>query len=297
MAETTLAVANMVVTRDKATNLRTILRLVDEAADQRADVLVLPEMCLQGFADFSFGLGDERVAEQKRYYFHESEPIPGPSTLAVQERAAQHGMLVQFGLAERALHGNLVFNSTALVGPEGVVGAYRKVHNPAESVYFGSGERTPVFDLGFATGASMICYDLAFPELARVFALQGATVLPMSTAWPMRGRDRDDDYHGAAMDLAARANAFFNQSWLLVSNQCQVEEKLQYWGHSQIVDPFGTVVAELADEEGVISYTADLGEEILRARTAGFFGLNLLQDRRPEHYALVSAQDHYRAER
>ncbi|GAA2580527.1 carbon-nitrogen hydrolase [Dactylosporangium fulvum] len=295
MTDTVLAVANMKVTRNKTANLRRILELVDEAAAQDADVLVLPEMCLQGFADFSFGLGDERMVAQKRYYFHESEPIPGPSTQAVQERAARHGMVVQFGLAEKALHGNLVFNSTAIVGPDGVIGSYRKVHNPAEAVYFGPGERTPVFDLGFATGASMICYDLAFPELARVFALQGATVLLMSTAWPMRGSDRSNDYHGISMDLAAKANAFFNQSWLLVSNQCQTEGDLHYWGHSQIVDPFGIVVAELADEEGVVTWSADLGEEILRARTEGFFGLNLLQDRRPQHYGLISDPREYRA--
>ncbi|WP_432970885.1 nitrilase-related carbon-nitrogen hydrolase [Dactylosporangium sp. CA-233914] len=66
MADTVLAVANMKVARNKEANLRRILELLDEAAAQDADVLVLPEMCLQGFADFSFGLGDERMVAQDR---------------------------------------------------------------------------------------------------------------------------------------------------------------------------------------------------------------------------------------
>jgi predicted amidohydrolase len=292
MAEVTLAAANVrIAHHDKTANLRRLLELIDEAGAAGADVLVLPEMGLQGYADFAFGIGDGGVAEQKQYYFREAEPIPGPATSAVAERAGRYGMIVQLGLAESALGGNLVFNSTALISADGVIGVYRKVHNQAEALFFGAGEQTPVFDTPVARVASLICYDLAFPELMRVFALRGATVALMSTAWPMKGTDPGSDYYGASMDLCARANAFFNRMWLVVSNHCETgaySAGIDYWGHSQIVDPHGNVVAASDQEEGLVLHTGDLAAEVLRARTESFFGLNLLADRRPQHYGAVS---------
>lgn len=290
MATVTLAAANVRITHDKKANLGKFLELIDEAATQGADILVLPEVGLQGYADFAFGLGNAGTSKQKQYYFREAEPIPGPATETIRQKAAEHDMVIQLGLAESANHGNVVLNSTALIGPEGVLGVYRKVHNQFEFPYFNSGESTPVFDLPFATVASLICYDLAFPELMRVFALRGANLALMSTAWPMKGHDREDDYHGWSMDIAAQANAFFNQMWLVISNHCEkgaYSGDVDYWGSSQIVDPFGKVVAKLEDEEGLVVHTADLAETTLASRSEGFFGLNLLQDRRPQHYGAL----------
>jgi len=297
MTETTLAAANVAIAHDKRANLSAFLDLIEEAAAQEVDVLVLPEVGLQGYADFAFGLGTPECVEQKQYYYREAEPIPGPSTQAVQERAARYGMYVQLGLAEKALHGNVIYNSTALIGPNGVEGVYRKMHNQFEFPYFSPGQGTPTFNLPFSPTASLICYDLAFPELMRTYAVQGVELALMSTAWPMRGHDRSDDYHGWAMDIAAQANAFFNQMWLVISNHCETNvysKGIDYYGNSQIVDPRGKVVASLGDKEGLVVHTADLRAELLASRTDAFFGLNLLQDRRPEHYhALVD--DSYRA--
>lgn len=297
MTDTTLAAANIEIVHDKRVNLAKFLDVIDEAALQGVDVLVLPEVGLQGYADFAFGLGAPECTEQKQYYFREAEPIPGPATQVIQERAARHGMYIQLGLAESALHGNVIYNSTALIGPRGVVGVYRKMHNQFEFPYFNPGDGTPVFDLPYSRMASLICYDLAFPELMRSFAVQGAEVALMSTAWPMKGHDRETDYHGWAMDISAQGNAFFNQMWLVISNHCETgaySQGIDYYGNSQIVDPRGKVVASLGEKEGLVVHTADLRAEVLASRTDSFFGLNLLQDRRPEHYrALVD--DTYRA--
>ncbi|HWJ72347.1 MAG TPA: carbon-nitrogen hydrolase family protein [Kaistia sp.] len=300
MPETTLAAANVKISHDKARNLKRFGELIEEAAASDVDVLVLPEMGLQGYADFGLGMGSKAAAEQKQYYFREAETIPGPSTDAIAALSRRHGMLVQVGLAERALHGNAIYNSTALVGPDGVVSIYRKTHNTFEFPYFSPGEEMPVVATAHGTLASLICYDLAFPELLRSFAVKGAEVVLMSTAWPMKGHDRATDYHGWAMDLAAQSNAFFNQFWLVVSNHCEkgvYSSGSDYYGGSQIVDPTGKVVAYLADEEGLVVHKADLQAEILRSRTEAFFGLNLLQDRRPELYgALVDDSHRYPAE-
>jgi predicted amidohydrolase len=297
MTETTLATANMKIVHDKRRNMVRFLEAIEEAAAKGAHVLVLPEVGLQGYADFALAAGGPDAAEQKQYYFREAETIPGPATDRIAEAARRHNMYIQFGLAERTLHGNAIYNSTALVGPEGLVGVYRKIHNQFEWPYFLPGEDSPVNRTSFGTVGTIICYDLCFPELIRSYVLRGADVVLMSNAWPMKGHDRADDYHGWAMDLAAKANAFFNQCWLVISNHCEhgaYSQKLDYYGGSQIVDPFGKVVAYAAEEECVLTHTADLAATTLKSRTEGFFGLNLLQDRRPEHYGPLVDQGYRR---
>jgi predicted amidohydrolase len=293
--ETTLAAANVRICHDKARNMRRFVELIAQAAGQNVDILVLPEMGLQGYADFALRPGTPEGAEQKRYYFREAETIPGPATDRIASLARQHDMLIQLGLAERALHGNAIYNSTALIGPKGVLGVYRKLHNTFEFPYFSPGEETPVFGTPHGVVASLICYDLCFPELLRTYAVQGADLALMSTAWPMKGHDPSDDYHGWAMDLAAQSNAFFNQNWLVISNHCEksvYSGRIDYYGNSQIVDPRGKVVARLGEEEGLVVHRADLRGEVLKSRTEAFFGLNLLQDRRPERYGAVLDQQH-----
>ncbi len=295
MPEGTLAAANVKITHDKMRNLRRFEQLIEEAAHVAVDVLVLPEMGLQGYADFALPLGSKAAAEQKQYYSREAETIPGPATEHMAAFSRRHGMLIQIGLAERALHGNAIYNSTALVGPDGVLSIYRKIHNTFEFPYFSPGEEMPVVETRFGNFASIVCYDLAFPELLRSYAVKGAEVVLMSTAWPMKGHERQTDYHGWAMDMAAQSNAFFNQFWLVVSNHCEkgtYSQGIDYYGGSQIIDPTGKVVAYLADEEGLVTHTADLQAEILTSRTEAFFGLNLLQDRRPELYGPVVDQEH-----
>jgi predicted amidohydrolase len=287
MAEIGVAAANLKIKHDKKENIARFLELIEEGASQGVDVLVLPEVGLQGYADFAFTQGSHEQAEQKEYYQREAEPIPGPSTETIRLAAKRHGMYIQMGMAESTLHGNAIFNSTALIGPEGVVSVFRKMHNPFEWPYFNPGEDTPVAETRAGNLASVICYDFCFPELMRVYALKGAEAILVSTAWPMTGRDRDDDFSGWAMDLAAQSHAFFNQVWVVISNHCEkrvYSEELDYYGGSQIVDPRGKVVAYLGDEEGLAVHRADLQQEITKARTLAFWGNNLLQDRRPEHY-------------
>jgi predicted amidohydrolase len=293
---TKFAAANIRIEHDKKRNLSKIVEMIDEAGHQKVDLLVLPEVGLQGYLDLGFTLGSEKSVQQKKFYERESETIPGPSTDIIRRKAAEYEMYIQFGLAEKSLHGNVIFNSAALIGPKKVHGVFRKVHNQFEFPYFNPGEATPVFDLPFARVASSICYDLAFPELARISAIKGATVILNSTAWPMRGHDRGSDYYGWTMNLAAKANAFFNQMWVVVSNHCEknvYSGGLDYWGMSQIVDPYGKVVACLEDEEGLVIHTADLEKVVQESRTEGFFGLNLLQDRRPSLYGQITDESSY----
>jgi predicted amidohydrolase len=288
MSVVTLAAASLTHSFDKATNLARHLEMIRDAAERGVDLVVFPEVGLQGYPDLGAPKGSNERAEQRQYFIREAEPVPGPATDLIGEAAREHGIHVQIGLAESSLHGNAIFNTAVLIGPNGLVGTYRKIHNQFEFPYFSPGEDTPVFDTPVGRVASVICYDLCFPELIRAYALHGADVILMSTAWPMKGQERSSDYHGWAMDASARANAFFNHLWVVIANYCGGGPRgSRYYGGSQIVDPFGNVAAYLADEEGLLVHSADLAEQSLAARTSGFFGLNLLQDRRPEHYAAV----------
>jgi predicted amidohydrolase len=296
MAETTLAAANARITHDKTANLRRVTDLIHEAGRKGVDILVLPEVALQGYPDFSYPAGDPGETAQKKYYYREAETVPGPATQVIQELAGQYGMAVQLGLAERSLHGNVVFNTAAVIDGQGVRSVFRKIHNQFEFPYFSPGEHTPTFDLPHCRAASLICYDLVFPELSRVYALQGATVILMSTAWVMKDHDKDSDYYGWAMDVSVQANAFFNQLWFVVSDHCETgvgTAGVDYYGRSKIVDPFGKTVARIDGEEGLVTYTADLEAEVVQSRTEGF-GANLLQDRRPQHYASLTDLRAYR---
>lgn len=287
-AATTIAAANVAIAHDKQANLRRFEELIEEAHAQGAAFLVLPEVGLQGYADLGFLQGTKESAEVKQYFFREAEEIPGPATDRLAALCARTGVTVQLGLAERALSGNIIYNSVAVIGPEGLVGSYRKLHNHFEYPYFNPGDDPVSVELGFARAGLLVCYDIVFPELSRRYALDGADLLSVSTAWPLLGHDPVDDFQGFGMDIALQAQAFQNQCWVIVSNHCELGAystgDIDYYGASQIVSPFGKVVAKAGQAEGLVLHSADIRGEVLRARTEGLFGKNFLQDRRPDAY-------------
>jgi predicted amidohydrolase len=281
---------------DYESNLRKYREFIEEAALRKADLLVFPEVSLHGYLTGAAGIGSPEMGEQLRYFRAVAEPIPGPSTQIFQEYAARHNMLIQVGMAERAMDGNMVYNSAVLVGPQGVIGVFRKLHNQFEWPVFGPGDHLSVFETRLGKIGMFICYDLAFPEITRAFALQGATIAALTTAWPMKGDDPETDYYGYTYDLLSRSMALANQIWMVCSNQVHRPPTpgcANYYGHSRIIAPTGKIVAELGHEEGLATATVDLAEGIERGRTLDFFGLNLLQDRRPEFYGILADKQVY----
>lgn len=289
MTTTTLAAANMEVARDKSSNVDKIADMIIEAGGRGVDFLVFPEASLQGYVDFAIPRGTAGQADQTDRLLRDAETIPGPSTELFGELAARHDMYVQFGLIEAGGYGSVLYNSVAIVGSGGLVHTFRKMHNKPEYPYMKPGHRSDVAVAGGTRVGSLICADILFPELGRVYALQGAEVLLYSTAWPTSMADAQGT--GEYMDLCARSTAFFNQTWMVVSNHCEqgaYSERLDYYGGSQIVDPRGAVVARTGLDEGLVVHTADLVQEISAARTHSGIGQSFLDDRRPECYALLT---------
>jgi predicted amidohydrolase len=289
--ESTLSAVAMHCSHDPEANWKKYLGFIDEAAARGSDYLVFPEVSLHGYLMGTAALGSPEMSEQLRYFRRVAEPIPGPTTDKLTALAAKHNMLIQAGMAERAMDGNMVYNSAVLIGPHGVIGVFRKLHNQFEWPVFGPGDHLSVFETRLGKIGMFICYDLAFPEITRAFALQGATIAALTTAWPMKGDDPETDYYGYTYDLLSRSMALANQMWMVCSNQVlrpPTPGCANYYGHSRIIAPTGKIVAEIGHEEGLATATVDIHEGIEQGRTLDFFGLNLLEDRRPEFYGILA---------
>ncbi len=251
-------------------NLRSILAKLREAAGGGARLVVFPECALTGYG---FETRDEALDH--------AEPIPGPSTRAVIEACSELGTFAILGLLER--DGDRLFNVATLLGPEGVVGTYRKIHLPFLGVdrFANPGDRPlEVLDaVGLRLGMH-ICYDGTFPETGRVLTLLGADVLVLPTNWPIQSLT-------TAEHLPA-CRAIENVVYVMAVDRVGEERGFRFAGTSSIADPGGVILAKAGIAEEAILY-ADVDPAVSRQkrliRIPGKYELDRIGDRRPGHYA------------
>ncbi len=232
---------------DLGKNLAAVRLRVEEAARQGARVVVLPE----NFA-FMGGTDEERRAVA------ESLDADGPIVSTLRGLAEEHRVhLFAGGMPERSVDPARPHNTHVVVTPEGAISAaYRKIHLFDVSVgdgqtYAESAAVTPGEDVvtaraeGFVFGLS-VCYDLRFPELYRALVDRGAEVLLVPAAFTMvTGKD-----HWHAL---LRARAIENQTYVVAAAQWGRHPKgRQTFGKSLVVDPWGDVVAQASEGEGVV---------------------------------------------
>lgn len=256
---------------DVAGNLAGCIGLLEQARAAGAELLVLPECAVPGYVFES--------AEEALPY---AEEIPGPSTDALAAACARLGVHVVCGLLER--HGDGVRNAAVLVGPDGLVGTYRKTHLPYLGIdrFAVPGDELPVFETPIGRIGIEICYDLRFPEVTRSLALAGADIVALPTNWPIQAR--------ANAELLPPARAYENRIYLLVSSRVGRERTAEFTGRSQIVDPAGTRLAE-ADGTAETLLVADVDVEVARDKSIvpapGEYEMQLFGHRRPELYAAL----------
>ncbi len=243
---------------DKAANLEKAERLVARAAATGADVVVLPEKWN--------AIGGPEVLRAA------AEPLEGGETAsAMSEWARGHGItLVGGSITERREGREKLSNTCPVFGPDGeLVAVYRKIHlfdvevggqRYRESEAEEPGDEPVVAEVeGWPIGLS-VCYDVRFPELYRILALEGAQLVTVPSHFTLyTGKDH---WH-----LLLRARAVENQCY--VAAAAQVGETIPgkpSYGRSLIADPWGIVLAEAPDEETVISAELDRGrlEEVRR---------------------------------
>jgi predicted amidohydrolase len=256
---------------DKARNLAIAERLIRRAAGDGAELVVLPEK-------FNVLGSPEQLADG-------AEPLDGPTLRWAGGLAAELGVwLVAGSVVERVEHDDKLRNTSVLLDPEGATRAvYRKVHmfdvevggvTYRESEVEAPGEEIVVADTGSLELGLSVCYDLRFPELFRIMAVDGAQAFSLPAAFTVpTGR--------AHWEILIRARAIENQAFVIAAGQVgRHPPDHESYGHSMIVDAWGTVLAAAAEQaEHVVTADLDLdAQRDVRAK------LPSLANRRPAAY-------------
>lgn len=273
------------VVHDKEKNAAKFADYIQRAAADDVELIVFPEAALMGYM---FQINDDVSVEELRYHYSHAEPLDGPTVMSIAALAREHSMHVIFGMTERA--GAVLYNTAVLCLPAGQVRGFRKVHRGGSELHiFEAGTRVEPISTAVGRLGVNICYDMCFPEISRMHALQGAEILIFPNAWPVPPGATDDDPRLSPFVNLPRARAWENQCYVITANQVGAAGQggVAYYGHSSIIDPLGRVIASTGSEEGAITCDIDVKEGILEARTGPFFGYNLLKDRRPDVYRLL----------
>jgi predicted amidohydrolase len=253
----------------KEANLEKILLMTKAAAAGGAKLVVFPECALTGYV---FNSREEALPF--------AETIPGPATDNLATCCRELGIHVVFGLLER--EDGACFNAAVLVGPDGLVGKYRKNHLPFLGVdrFVDPGDgpfhvhQTPIGGIGMH-----ICYDCNFPESARVMALQGADILALPTNWP-NGRGNISRY-------VVNARALENKVHVVAVDRVGVERGVRFLGRSKIADSWGDTLATGSARKEELLY-AEVSLAQARQKyiviKPGEFEVDFIRDRRPELY-------------
>ena len=251
--------------RDAAKSRDLAVAKVHEAAEDGAELVLLPELWLNGAFD-------------PEPWESTAEPLHGETAQLLREVAVDCGIVLHGGsIVERTPDGKL-YNTSLVFDAEGeLLAGYRKIHrfgfDRGEAAVMSSGEHLTTFDLpdvddsvltrvGLAT-----CYDVRFPELYRGLLDAGAQTVLQVAAWPARRLE-----HWRTL---CRARAIENQVYLVACAAVGTQAGLEMSGHSMVIDPWGEIVAEAGDEPTVLH--AEIDFELVEQTRAKF---PVLRDRR-----------------
>ena len=256
---------------DKMENIRALEPILAELSKQKVDFVTLPEMFCCPYETSCFPAYAEEVG--------------GAVWSACAGLAARYGIYLSAGSMPEAAGGK-VYNTAFVFDRQGKqIAAHRKMHlfdidveggqHFRESETLSAGNQVTVFDTEFGKMGLCICYDFRFPELARLMVQKGAKVLLVPAAFNMTTGP-------AHWELLFRSRAVDNQSFTLGTAPARdLSASYHSWGHTIVVDPWGTVLGQLEDAPGVQVLELDL-ERVEAVRQQ----LPLLRHRRTDLYRL-----------
>ncbi len=231
MREVTIAVVQMKPRLGEAEeNLVKMTEMVSRiASQQKVDLIVFPELITSGY---ELGVRFTELAQR----------VPGPTINLMAQRANEYGVYIAFGIVTKERVESVLYNSAILVGPDGeLLDVYNKIHlRGEERMAFREGYKLPVIPTEVGNIGLMIGYDLAFPEVARSLALDGAEILCVLANWEAANMDEWKTY--------VRARAYENSLFVAAANRVGEDVTLNFGGESMVVGPRGQIHASLAGE-------------------------------------------------
>jgi N-carbamoylputrescine amidase len=270
-----IALLQLACGENVAANETKHVEYIREAAANGAQIIGLQELFnAQYFAQY---------VDVKSYKY--AQKIPCDTTEMMSKLAAELGVVLIVPIYEEAMVG-VYFNTVVVFDTDGkYLGKYRKNHIPDgpqyhEKFYFTPGDMGyPIFETKFGKIAVGICWDEWFPEVARIFAMQGANIIFYPSAIGSEP-DRPDYSSHKAWQTVISAHGITNGVFIAASNRVGKEGDMRFYGKSFISDPFGDFLAEADDSETIIYADCDVSK-IKEAREL----LHFLRDRRVDTYA------------
>ncbi|RLS69214.1 MAG: carbon-nitrogen hydrolase family protein [Planctomycetota bacterium] len=258
--------------KDINANLSSLEATVRNEVNQGTELTVFPEC-------YSTGYCFDSLAEAMEF----SESVPGPSTDRVAKLCAELKTHVVFGMLEKS--GDDLFNVAVLIGPDGLIGCYRKVHLPYLGVdrFTTPGDRPfEVFEAAGVRIGMLICYDGGFPEAARVLSIRGADLIVLPTNWPPGG--------SYMAEFSINCRAMENGIYFAAVNRIGTENGFSFIGKSRICSPVGATINSIDDASTGILRT-EIDPMVARTkrivRVPGKHLIDRMADRRPEMYAAI----------
>ena len=225
----------------KKENLDKSFYLLKEGIEYGAKLVVLPELFSTGYwvKDLDMEL---------------AETIPGETTLKLERIAKKRNTYITGAILEHGEARGVIYDTAFFITPQGLTGIYRKICLwDTERIRFKSASVYPsIFNSNIGKVGLQICYEIGFPEGARRLALQGADILVYPSAF---GKPRLYIW-----DIATRSRAIENGVYLIAANRSGTEDngKIEFAGHSRIVNPKGEILAEAANADQAIVAEVDL---------------------------------------
>lgn len=268
---------------DLADNFNKTSRKIEEAAKNGAQIICTQEL----FRSQYF------CQSENHDYFKLAEPIPGPSTAAMQKLAKKHKAVIIASLFEKRASG-VYHNTAAIIDADGtLLGKYRKMHIPDDPLYYEKFYFTPG-DLGFRAWQTRygrigvcVCWDQWYPEAARLTAMQGAEILfyPTAIGWHPSEKATHGANQHSAWETIQRSHAVANGCYVAAVNRVGLEQPvggdgIEFWGQSFVAGTSGQILSKASvDKEETLIVPVDLNL-VDQTRTQWPF----LRDRRIETY-------------
>lgn len=253
---------------DVSANINHTLELINTATDSGAELVVLPELANSGY---KFKSKEELT-----------DVISGTDAVSEwREKSAQKRCVIIAGYSE--VEGGAAYNRSIIIDNGKIVHTYTKLHlwNTEKDIFTPGVKAPEVIQTSVGRITTLICYDMEFPELVRILALQGAQLIAAPVNWPSNFQSQNSQGAFSAELVRVMAAASTNRIWVAVADRSGLERGTDWLESSAVVDPNGWPISMVGKGSGVALADIDMNEADNKRISPNN---NVFEDRRPEFY-------------